>query len=123
MRRRSRFAHEAQSRSESFQIRRAVSIACVESEDVVGERISAFLDSGKDSGQKLTDLFISRYFTTVLIPKCCSKLQGLGCAIGVEGIVTKAFKFLISEAVFGRHSALRKRLGCGAEMEIDFIDI
>ena len=42
-----------------------VSIACVESDDVVGERKSAFLDSGKDSGQKLTDLFISRYFTTV----------------------------------------------------------
>jgi hypothetical protein len=50
-------------------------------------------------------------------------LQGLGCAIGVEGIVTKAIKFLISEAVFDRHSAPRKRLGSGAEMDIGFIDI
>jgi len=44
--------------------------------------------------------------------------------LGVEGIVTKAFKFLISEAVFSvAIQRCGKRLGCGAEMEIDFIDI
>ena len=40
-----------------------------------------------------------------------------------EGKVTKAIKFLIPEAVFDRHSALRKRLGCEGEMDIGFIDI